>query len=622
MRDRGGPGADRGLPAAPGRSAAHRPRWSSPRGPLVVIGLTALVLQGVIVGTALLGLSEVDEAHREVARITAAQRSFQDADMAHDAMRADLLYLVVLQRPPGVPAAAALARTGQSLTRDVADFRTQLDRVAVTALPPALAGQIGQLRPSQEAYAADTEELGRRTLTDLPAVEAALPTLDTAFRQLALAQARVTDDMAGEAARRQSRAEDQAQSARMRLVLAVVVAIAGSLGLTFLLGRMGRRLAALLASERGVAETLQRALLPERLPELPGVRLAARYVAGGAGAEVGGDWYDVIPLPGGEVGLVMGDVVGHDLRAASVMGQMRHALRAYAIEGLPPEQALDRLNRLCLRHDLGEMATVVYAVLDPVLRTLCIANAGHYPPLLVHGSTRLHLEGKAFPPVGAARNVQYESALHQLPADALLVLYTDGLVERRGVGVEDGMQRLTALVAPSEAGLDALCEDLLSAMLGDAPPQDDVALLLVQPQGALGPRLDLLWPARPERLVVLRRLLERWLHEAGADEDEVYEILVSCSEAVTNAVEHAYGPGEAEFQVRCEVVDGTVELYVRDWGQWREARGRDRGRGLDLVRALMDDVHVEHTTDGTEICMRRRLLLAAERLEPVPERSS
>jgi anti-sigma regulatory factor (Ser/Thr protein kinase) len=358
-----------------------------------------------------------------------------------------------------------------------------------------------------------------------------------------------------------------------------------------------------------VAETLQHSLLPDRLPDLPGVRLASRYVPGAVGTQVGGDWYDVVPLPSGEVGLVMGDVVGHDLDAAASMGQLRNALRACAADGAEPHEVLQQLNRLCLAQGLGSMATILYAVLDPVCGTLRMSSAGHYPPLLITGTERRFLESEPCPPIAAVREVHYTSTVHLLPPGSLLLLYTDGLVERRDVPVDAGMARLQALASEPDAseGPEDLCERVVTGMLGGRPPEDDVAVLAVAPQAVLGPHLDLVLPAEAEQLAVLRRTLERWLREAGATDQEIYEITVSCSEATTNAIEHAYGPGRADVQVVCDVEDGRVTLVVRDWGQWREARGRDRGRGVHLMQGLMDEVQVTHGDRGTQVVMRRRL---------------
>ena len=580
----------------------------SPRRQLVAIGLASIVLHVAIVGTALDGLGEVDAANEDVRRITAAQRYFQDADMAHDAMRSGTLEAVM--ETQGV--LSGIGTTGGAaavLTRDVADFREDLRRVDSVALPADLAQLVRRVRPIQEAYAANVEAVAATPPSDAARLRALATEVTVQFEALTGLQGEVTDAMSEESDRRQQAADDAEQSVQWRLVASALAALMGLLALTLLLHRLGGALAALLARERDVAETLQHSLLPDRLPELPGVRLAARYVPGGAGAQVGGDWYDVITLPSGAVGLVMGDVVGHDLQAASSMGQLRNALRAYAAEGAAPEEVLQRLNHLCVTQDMGDMATVLYAVLDPVRGELCVASAGHYPPLLVSEGRGSYLEGAPCPPIGAVRDAQFTSTLHPMPPGSMLVLYTDGLVERRGVAVEHGMARLQDLTAAAPDGedLEDLCRAVLDGMLEAAGPSDDVALLVVAPQAALGPHLDVLWPAKAGQLSAVRRLVGRWLDEAGASEQERYDVLVACSEAATNAIEHAYGLGPADFRLVCHLDDGTVTLRVRDWGRWREARGRDRGRGLRLMEGLMDEVRVSHGEHGTEVLLRRRL---------------
>ena len=578
-------------------------RWLGFRHQLVAIGLAGTVLHLVLVGTALAALQEVNAAHADVARINAAQADFQEADMAHDAMRADVLALL-LQGD-----AAASGDDVTAVQGDVEDYRRFLRRVDAVPLPGAIATQLRSVRPLQEEYADDVLRLSAAVADDPQAARGLLPELDAEFRTLTVQQGAVTTAMNAEADRRQGAADAAERNVRWRLAGSAAAALIGMLGLTVLLHRLGGALAVTLARERGVAETLQRSLLPDRLPELPGVRLAARYVPSGVHTEVGGDWYDVVPLPSGGVGLVMGDVVGHDLEAAASMGQLRNALRAVAAEGAPPEEVLQRLNRLCLQQELGGMATVLYAVLDPVLGTLRMASAGHYPPLLVSGGEGRFLESQPCPPIGAVREVHYASTVHRLPPGSLLVLYTDGLVERRDASVDDGMARLRALVGArqDEQGLEHLCDAVVAGMLGTSPPQDDVALLAVAAQAVLGPHLSMVLPANADQLSVLRRTLERWLTEAGATDEEVYDITVSCSEATTNAIEHAYGPGRADVEVTCDVVDGTVTLAVRDWGQWRQARGQDRGRGLSFMRGLMDEVTVSRGERGTQVVMRRRL---------------
>ena len=580
--------------------------WRSPRRRLVAAGLVAVLVHVGIVLLALSGLSKVAQAQTDLTRIVTAQRYFQDADMAHDAINgtaARTALGVAEQRP-----AAVVRERARVLADDVREFRRHLRSVDSVALPAELQALVDGVRPAQNRYAERAQAMSDSVL-EVPATALAQDALlEPDALELVERQAVVTEAMSDEAKRRQEILTDDRRVVRDRLIASAVVALLGLLGITALLHRMGGDLTALLARERGVAETLQHSLLPDRLPELPGLRLAARYSAGGAGAEVGGDWYDVIPLPGGRVGLVMGDVVGHDLHAASSMGQLRNALRAIAAEGAAPADVLQRLNRLCVSQDLGEMATVLYAVLDPVSGEVDVANAGHPPPLLVSADERRFLETVSCPPVGVVREAEYRSTAHALPAGSLLLLYTDGLVERRAATVDEGLCRLERLVVPRPDGdLELLCDDVLAGMMSGAPPEDDVALLLVAPQAQLGPHVDVVWPAQAERLSVLRHLLERWLTEAGATQDEVYDVLVACSEAATNAIEHAYGPGQAEFRVVCDAVDGGVTIVVRDWGQWRAARGQDRGRGLWLMEELMDEVQVLHGDSGTEVRLHRRL---------------
>ncbi len=602
-------GASRARAGRPGRPVAL-PAVLSPRRQLVAIGITGIVLHSVLVGTAMVALEEVNSAHDDVQRITTAQASFQEADMAHDAMRSAVQSLMLPDG--GVSADQGLAEVDD----EVARFLLFLGRVDEVRLPGRIEAALAEVRPLQQQYADDAVRVSRAAAADPTAALTSLPALRSVFEELRVRQGVITEAMAAEALERQRAAAEAEQRVARNLLSSAAAALLGMLGLTVLLYRLGGRLAATLARERGVAETLQHSLLPDRLPDVPGVRFAARYVPGAVGSQVGGDWYDVIPLPSGEVGLVMGDVVGHDLGAAADMGQLRNALRACAAEGASPDEVLQQLNRLCLQQDLGGMATVLYAVLDPVLGTLRMASAGHYPPLLVTGDGGWFLESEPCPPIGAVREVRYSTTTHPLPPGSLLMLYTDGLVERRDASIEDGMARLQALVPRTVDGdgLEAVCDAVVDGMLAGHPSDDDVALLTVAPQALLGPHLDLMLPADADHLAVLRRTLERWLVEAGADDVEVYEITVACSEATTNAIEHAYGPGRADVEVVCDVTaDGWVTLTVRDWGQWREARGRDRGRGVGLMHGLMDDAQVLHGDRGTQVTMRRRLVAAAAR---------
>jgi len=358
--------------------------------------------------------------------------------------------------------------------------------------------------------------------------------------------------------------------------------------------------------EHETAVTLQRSLLPDRLPDVPGLALAARYLPGAAGAEVGGDWYDVIPLADGRVGLVMGDVVGRGIPAASLMGQLRNGLRAYAIEGHRPSAVLERLDRLVQSLSPGRMATLLYMVLEPDGRTGVFANAGHLPPLVVEeGREPRLLEAARGVPLGVLPYASFEEMGARLEPASTLVLYTDGLVEERGISIElrlDDLQR--AASAPFE-GPNELCERLLHEMLPEGPGVDDVAVLALTTAPASTDRLAMTLPAEPEALITARRALRNWLAEVGVDPEALYDITLATGEACTNAIEHAYTPGEASFDLEARRGEDDVVVTVRDYGSWRPARGQNRGRGLKLMETLMDDVNVLRGQTGTTVELRR-----------------
>ncbi|HEV7862338.1 MAG TPA: SpoIIE family protein phosphatase [Acidimicrobiia bacterium] len=370
--------------------------------------------------------------------------------------------------------------------------------------------------------------------------------------------------------------------------------------------------ARLFARQRSVSETLQHSLLPERLPEIPGLATAARYVPGGPDVDVGGDWYDVMQLPGGGIGLAMGDVVGRGERAASLMGQLRNAVRAYAFEGKSPHQVIGCVNGLLLDAGSDHMATMIYGVLDAESGELRMVNAGHPPPLLIELDGRARfLEGQNGPPVGALPTVGYTETCTVLAPGATLLLYTDGLVEDRATPLEQGLARLREAVHGGPSDVDGLCSHVARRVLAAYPSNDDVAMLAVQ-ISALGERLDLRVSAEPGVLAPLRATLRRWLAQAGATEAEAYELLTACGEACTNAIRHATGPLRSDFAVHASVIGGHVEIRVRDRGSWRERRGGVGGRGLPIIEAYVDDLEITRSPAGTEVRMRRRLALEAE----------
>ncbi|HEV7652404.1 MAG TPA: GAF domain-containing SpoIIE family protein phosphatase [Actinophytocola sp.] len=232
-------------------------------------------------------------------------------------------------------------------------------------------------------------------------------------------------------------------------------------------------------SERTAASMLAASLLPAHLPAVPGWEFAARYVPG-AESGVGGDWYDVFALPGGRLGLVIGDVVGHGLGAAVVMGRLRSALRAYALESPDPADVLGKLDRKASHFEHNTMATVAYAVIDTASNIVRVALAGHLPPVLaVPGRPAVYTDVPVGPPVGQWLAIDgRRAATIELPSGALLALFTDGLVERRDALLDERLEQLRAIVVPAPP--EAVCARVMATMVGTRAASDDIALLVAQ----------------------------------------------------------------------------------------------------------------------------------------------
>jgi sigma-B regulation protein RsbU (phosphoserine phosphatase) len=239
-------------------------------------------------------------------------------------------------------------------------------------------------------------------------------------------------------------------------------------------------------ADRIAAEALQRSLVPSALPAVPRAEMAARYIPGSG--VVGGDWYDVFTLPSGELCVVMGDVAGSGLPAAVIMGRMRSALRAYALETRDPAEVLARLDRKMLHFEPNALATVLYAVIDPALDRMQVASAGHFPPVLASPGQAAALAD--VPPgmlIGILPGARRPVSTVKIPPGALLCFFTDGLVERPGEVIDEGLGRLCRAVAAELP--DVVCSAVMGALVGSEPARDDIALLVIrrQPQ-ATDPR--------------------------------------------------------------------------------------------------------------------------------------
>ena len=370
-----------------------------------------------------------------------------------------------------------------------------------------------------------------------------------------------------------------------------------------LAGRAGISLdnARLYAREREGALMLQRSLLPQHVPSPPGVRVGFRYVPGSSGTEVGGDWFDVIPLAGGRVALVVGDVMGHGLRAAATMGRLRTAVRTLAPLDVRPHELLRQINDLA--DDLAQgpeeplMATCVYAVYDPSTRIVTLAKAGHVPPLLVStppegGQRRAELlEIPSGAPLGVG-DVHFESVEFEVEEGAVLVLYTDGLVEARGEDITDGLARLRhRLSRQSGSGkpfdIEDACDDVIAMItpVNDATPAqaDDAALLMAQ-LGGLPENSSASWSFPAETLAVrrarheVRTTLQRW-----ALEEVIDEAVLLVSELFTNSLRYAHGPIGVRM-VRAASLLVEVSDPLPDPPRERTPDPDDEGgRGIQLV---------------------------------------
>ena len=279
--------------------------------------------------------------------------------------------------------------------------------------------------------------------------------------------------------------------------VALGVGLLGALLVAVVVETAARRRDAALAlydAEHQVAETLQRSLLPQ-LPSLPGLDVAARYLASGVGQQVGGDWFDVFPIAGGRVGLVVGDVIGHDLEAASAMAQIRASLRAYAIDGAEPVEVITRLDRLVDALGLTQLVTVVYGVLEPPrsdgARRLRYTNAGHLAPLMRHPDGRVEtLDGGESVVLGAPIAADHTQGETVVEDGAVVVMFTDGLVEVPGGSLDERLRRLSDTIASQlDPAAEALCDRVLAGM-SPQTLRDDIALLAVRVATTTGVSAD------------------------------------------------------------------------------------------------------------------------------------
>ncbi|WP_438817853.1 ATP-binding SpoIIE family protein phosphatase, partial [Streptomyces clavuligerus] len=357
--------------------------------------------------------------------------------------------------------------------------------------------------------------------------------------------------------------------------------------------------------QREMAVTLQRSLLPQELEQPDDLRIAATYQPGSEDAAVGGDWYDVITLGAGRTALVIGDVMGRGVRAAAVMGQLRTAVRAYARLDLPPHEVLQLLDGLAAEIDASQIATCVYAVHDPNEGRLVYASAGHLPMLVrdEDGTVRRAAEPTG-PPLGTCGWL-HSSGTIALPPGSSAVLYTDGLVERRGEDIDEGVASLERALAGAAGSPQVVCDRLLRSQGVTADHDDDVAVLVVQHPCRTGPAaelfhnaaLDLLGgtEAAPRARAFASGVMASWrfspeLHDLG---------VLATSELVANSLQHGTPPmrlrlRRTDRRLIIEVTDGDDHLPRR-----RRAETEDEsGRGISIVATIASSWGCRRTPGG------------------------
>jgi serine phosphatase RsbU (regulator of sigma subunit)/GAF domain-containing protein/anti-sigma regulatory factor (Ser/Thr protein kinase) len=378
--------------------------------------------------------------------------------------------------------------------------------------------------------------------------------------------------------------------------------------LTVLAGRLGQGLQRVyrVDQQRETALVLQHAILgPAHLPG----GFAVRYQAASRPLQVGGDWYDVVDLQDGRIALIVGDCVGHGLTAATVMGQLRSACRALLLDRPSPRAALCGLDRFAARLPGAQCTTAVCAVLDPHTGELVYSSAGHPPPILVDadGTTRTLEDGHTIP-VGLRPDRPRPEAHATVPAGATLLLYTDGLVERRGSSLDHGIERASVLVEDGRnSALDDLADQIMTRLAPSSGYQDDVAMLLYRHPGPL----EISFPADVNELGRSRAALRSWLTQTRVNPDQAHDILVAAGEAVANAIEHGHRHSpEGIITLRATALVDQVHLTVVDTGSWKTPQpvtDQHRGRGITLMRALMQDVAIHPDAGGTTVHLSARI---------------
>lgn len=364
-----------------------------------------------------------------------------------------------------------------------------------------------------------------------------------------------------------------------------------------------------LAREHHVAETLQRALLPDALPPGSSQRFDAAYRAATQEAIVGGDWYDAFPLPDGRIAFSIGDVAGHGLPAAIVMGEVRQAFRAAALDPKSPSLVLERANRIVNMRSTPVMVTALFGILEPATSSFTYACAGHPAPVLALADGIAEVLPGGGLPLGIADAVDADDWTFTVPPGALLACYTDGITEHSHDVIAGESALLDALRREVIQRNPRPARSLIERVFGSAQNTDDAAVLIVATDDVFEPDFFFEFSAIPFAVPLARHALRRYAERAGFGDDRTFALVSTVGEAVANAVEHAYGRIVGNVRVRVRNRGTALDVSVEDQGRWKPAEKREeRGRGLPLMRALADGVEIR--TDQLRTLVHLTLSLA------------
>ncbi|MBV9271896.1 MAG: SpoIIE family protein phosphatase, partial [Candidatus Eremiobacteraeota bacterium] len=353
-----------------------------------------------------------------------------------------------------------------------------------------------------------------------------------------------------------------------------------------------------------VADRLQRALLPESFPGAEGVQFFGAYRPASDEAEVGGDWYDAFALPDGRIAVSIGDVAGHGLEAATVMGEIRQGMRSVALSGQTPVEVLQHINGIInIRQSIG-MVTAIFGYYEPQTRTLTYAVAGHPPPVVTIAAGRAALLPGGGIPLGVVPEIDSRDWTITLPPASVVTFYTDGMTEftRDVLAGEDTLLRACggAAYLTAENPADALQQTIF----GTVQNRDDAAVLTLQCEAGSVPA-EMRYTAIPMIAPLIRASLQRFADQNGLGEEDRFALTLAVGEAVANAVEHAYrGLTPGMLFIRTHSDDHGITVRIEDQGRWRAfERREERGRGITLMHEMMSGVRISSSQDRTTVIL-------------------